>query len=160
VFGALEQGQYDVVARARGCPPVSKRVRLFNGKVTSIKLPLAANRGVSSVRGELRSNTGEFATAVTVSLTPLHERDARPLKQRCGFGRDGGQMVAAFDFAGVAPGSYAIQLIKNGTRHERWMPAPSTIEAPADGLVFVCQDDETLIDLRLRALDFDSADGV
>jgi hypothetical protein len=156
VFRALERGEYDVVARARGCPPVSKRVKLLNGKVTLAKLVLGPSRGASSIRGELRSNTGDFATAVTVSITSLEERDARPLTQRCEFRRERGEMVAAFDFAGVAPGKYAIQLVKNGARHERWLPTPTTVDAPADGLVFVCQDDETLIDLRLRALQFDT----
>jgi hypothetical protein len=158
VFGALEPGEYEFTASCRGCSSDRQRVRLRGGKSAHFTILLAPRAGEAYLRGELRSVSTKFATPVIVRVTPDNWSDNRPLTQRCEFQDVGGESVARFEFTGLQPNSFWIQVIPEGNERPRWTPQSIRVHAPSDELVFTCRDDEPHVTVRVRALDADTDD--
>jgi hypothetical protein len=64
-----------------------------------------------------------------------------------------GVRVAPFEFRGLRPGRYNLQFYAWDGTNRAWQPTGGELEAPADSLVFVCDDVSPL-----QTLEFDIVD--
>jgi RNA polymerase sigma-70 factor (ECF subfamily) len=150
-FDGLTEGEYEVTARARGRKDSARVLHVAPGVETHHAFVLEPLPQTAAIRGELRSRSGEHRDLVTLLLTtPGGPATPQPLTEW--IERDG-EWVSRFEFSGLAPGRHQLQLLEWGGTNRRWTPEIGWIEAPAENLVFVC-DDLT----PLRALRFDVVD--
>jgi len=103
------------------------------------------------IRGELRSRSGKYLDLLTVTLTTPGEANARSIMPR--WIERNGEMVATFEFADLQPGPHQLQVLGLSADNRAWNPEFGTIDAPAENLVFVCDDIAPLRTLRFDIVD-------
>jgi RNA polymerase sigma-70 factor (ECF subfamily) len=150
-FDGLAEGDYEVTARARGRKDAVTVLHVALGVETRRTLLLEPLPQTAAIRGELRSRSGQCRDLVTIMLTtPGGPATVQPLSE---WNERDGEWVSRFEFPGLAPGRHQLQLFEWSGTNRSWTPHIGWVEAPAENLVFVC-DDLT----PLRALRFDVVD--
>jgi len=150
-FDGLAPGQYEVAAHARGRRDVRMTLDVVAGLETRQTFVLEPLGQTAAIRGELRSRSGKYVDLLTLTLSAPGEADLRTLMPQW-IERDG-ELVAPFEFADLRPGPHNLQILGLSDDNRTWRPDFGTIEAPAENLVFVCDDVTPLRLLRFDVLD-------
>lgn len=137
-FLGLDPGEYRVVARAQGLEDAAVELSTTPGGEVRRVLAMQRLSNAVAIRGELRSRSGECVDLITLQLTAPGDGQERTAMIRWTM-RDG-RRVGAFAFEGLRPGPYELQIFALSNVNRAWSPASNRIEAPADLVVFECDD--------------------
>lgn len=147
----LAPGLYRFVARSVGMRDAAVELELDAGMELRHAFALEPLADAATIRGELRSRSGRFKERVTVALPPASGGEFRSSIVEW-VERDG-VWVAPFEFTGLRPGKHDVQFFVWDGSNRSWQPAGGEIEAPAEQLVFTCDDVSPLQTLEFEIVD-------
>jgi hypothetical protein len=149
-FGGLPGGRYRLSVQAEGMQAQDLDLVLVPGQRLRERFELAPIPVPARVRGELRSRSGRYRGCVNINA--LGEVDSQTRHAIPEWIERDGELVAPFEFTDLAPGPVRLMLHDMGVPL-RWHPDPGNVQAPAEGLVFVCDDLSPPRRARLRVVD-------
>lgn len=138
---ALPAGTYQVSVSSEGVEQVTSNVSLVAGQAHEEEIELAAGPGLSHIRGELRSLSGQYELPMTLYLygSTTSTRMIRTPKWEQ---QDDG-WVAPFLFDNLPADTYHFQLSSWGD-HYRWDGLTGEVSLPEDELVLTCRDTDSV----------------
>lgn len=151
VVDGLAPGSYRFVARASGMRDAAVELQIASGVELRHVFVLEPMPDAATISGELRSRSGQFKERVTVALPAAAGGQFRTAIVEW-IERDGA-WVAPFEFKGLRPGKHDVQFYLWDGSNRSWTPAGGEIEAPAEQVVFVCDDLSPLQTLRFDVVD-------
>jgi hypothetical protein len=157
-FGGLAPGAYRIVVPAERYREWSAIVEVEAGSTKQVPIVLASAGDLGIVSGSTRSRTGRHRSKGGV-LTLQSARDptfffVKVLSYR----REKEEYVAPFSFEDLPIGEYELTL--EPLDNMRWDGLQRVVTAPAEEIVFLCEDDTVVFDLDFRALDAETGEPV
>ena len=143
VFGWLRAGEYTLRAHAPGFEAEERTLTLYAAERGISELWLRPTASDAWLRGELRSRSGTLRLGAAINA--LHvETDVLstvPVRPDDWIERDG-ELVVPFELEGLEPGEYRFDPSNVPSLFRLNWTLPARVEAPAEGIVLVIEDEE------------------
>ena len=157
VICGIPPGEYDLLVTCGGVEPIQETVTLLPGEMFTHDIEIQQAPGVSHIRGELHSVSGQYHDRCMICLQPRPKGDwkwVQPTWEE----RDG-EWFAPFEIESLAEGEYDLVFFSL-MDYYRWTPLPATITPPVEELVLTCHDTDPVRTLKFKVTDVDSGESI
>jgi RNA polymerase sigma factor (sigma-70 family) len=156
-LGAVPAGAYSVLVSIEGLEQLKANVNLVAGEVLSHQIEVQHGPLLSYVRGELRSESGEYQESITLHLSNRVSGSWTTVMPR--WEEQEGKWVAPFAFDNLVAGEYDLIFYALGSYY-RWDPLPVSVTPPHEELVLTCHDTDPVRTLKIGVTDTDTGEAL